>query len=72
MRIPAQVAVMGFDNIDFAAMFSPSLTTVSVNMEEMGRNAFMMLDKLIRQESVTDTAIEFEPKLIVRQSTGGQ
>jgi DNA-binding LacI/PurR family transcriptional regulator len=69
VRIPEQVAVMGFDDIDFAAMFSPSLTTIRVNMEEMGVQAFMMLDRLIRKESIAANTIELEPKLIVRQST---
>jgi DNA-binding LacI/PurR family transcriptional regulator len=69
VRIPEQVAVMGFDDIDFAAMFSPSLTTIRVNMEEMGIQAFTMLDRLIRKESIEVDTIELEPQLIVRQST---
>ncbi|MBD0381411.1 LacI family DNA-binding transcriptional regulator [Paenibacillus sedimenti] len=72
VRIPEQVAVMGFDDIDFAAMFSPSLTTIRVNMEEMGTQAFTMLDRLIRKEQVAESNMEFEPELIVRQSTGGK
>jgi DNA-binding LacI/PurR family transcriptional regulator len=35
----------------------------------MGVQAFMMLDKLIRKESIAANTIELEPKLIVRQST---
>jgi DNA-binding LacI/PurR family transcriptional regulator len=69
VSIPEQVAIMGFDDVDFAAMFSPSLTTIRVNMEEMGVQAFTMLDKLIRKETITANTIELEPKLIVRQST---
>jgi DNA-binding LacI/PurR family transcriptional regulator len=69
VRIPEQVAVVGFDDIDFAAMFSPSLTTIRVNMEEMGIRAFTMLDRLIRKDSIEADTIELETQLIVRQST---
>ncbi|WP_090820817.1 LacI family DNA-binding transcriptional regulator [Paenibacillus sp. yr247] len=69
VRIPEQVAVVGFDDIDFAAMFSPSLTTVRVNTEEMGTQAFSLLDKLIRQEPNIENPKQLVPKLIVRQST---
>lgn len=70
VRIPEQVAVVGFDDIDFASMYSPSLTTVRVEKEEMGIQAFTLLDKLIRKEPVPMHNVELEPKLIVRQSTG--
>lgn len=69
VRIPQQVAVMGFDDIDFASMFSPTLTTIRVNMTEMGIHAVKMLNQLIRQEPLATKLIEVEPKLIVRQST---
>lgn len=69
VRIPDQVAVVGFDDIDFAAMFSPSLTTIRVNTEEMGTEAFSLLDKLIRQEANIENPKQLVPKLIVRQST---
>ncbi|MFD0694688.1 LacI family DNA-binding transcriptional regulator [Paenibacillus sp. GCM10027628] len=70
VSIPGQVSVMGFDGIDFSAMFSPSLTTIRVNMEDMGTSAFEMLDRLIRKEPVDVSNMVFEPQLIVRQSTG--
>jgi DNA-binding LacI/PurR family transcriptional regulator len=69
VRIPEQVAVVGFDDIDFAAMFSPSLTTVRVNTEEMGTQALSLLDKLIRQEVNIKNPKQLIPRLIVRQST---
>ncbi|KIL38545.1 LacI family transcriptional regulator [Gordoniibacillus kamchatkensis] len=67
--VPEQVAVMGFDDIEFATMLTPSLTTIRVNTEEMGRQAVTMLDRLIRQDVPQAKLIEVEPKLIVRQST---
>ncbi|MFC5648843.1 LacI family DNA-binding transcriptional regulator [Paenibacillus solisilvae] len=69
VRIPEQIAVVGFDDIDFAAMFSPSLTTIKVDTEEMGTQAINLLDKLIRQEKNIENPKQLMPKLIVRQST---
>ncbi|BBH21396.1 transcriptional regulator RbsR [Paenibacillus baekrokdamisoli] len=69
IRIPDQIAVVGFDDIDFAAMFSPSLTTIRVDTEEMGTQATILLDKLIRQEQNIENPKQLMPKLIFRQST---
>ncbi|MHA6533093.1 LacI family DNA-binding transcriptional regulator [Paenibacillus sp. BAC0078] len=69
VTVPGQVAVMGFDDIDAASILTPSLTSVRVDTEMMGRLACEMLDKLIRHEPVEETAIELEPQLVIRDST---
>ncbi|WP_019914166.1 LacI family DNA-binding transcriptional regulator [Paenibacillus sp. HW567] len=69
VAVPGQVAVMGFDDIDAASILTPSLTSVRVDTERMGRLACEMLDKLIRHEPVEETAIELEPQLVIRDST---
>lgn len=45
-RIPEDVGLMGFDNIDVLKYISPKLTTVHYNVEEMG---FRAVDALVRQ-----------------------
>jgi LacI family transcriptional regulator len=69
MKVPEQVAVMGFDDIDISAISNPSLTTIHVDTEQMGQTACVLLDKLIRRKSVQETILELEPELVVRQST---
>ncbi|KWX78498.1 LacI family DNA-binding transcriptional regulator [Paenibacillus jilunlii] len=69
VSVPGQVAVMGFDDNDVASILTPSLTTVRVDTEKMGRLACVMLDKLIRHEPVEETAVELEPQLVIRDST---
>ncbi|MBM7566399.1 LacI family DNA-binding transcriptional regulator [Paenibacillus sacheonensis] len=69
VRIPEQVSAVGFDDIDFAAMFSPSLTTVRVDAGEMGRQSVSLLDRLIRQETNVAHPSQLQPRLIIRQST---
>ncbi|WP_416825311.1 LacI family DNA-binding transcriptional regulator [Ectobacillus polymachus] len=69
IRIPEDVAIAGFDNIDYAGMFYPSLTTVQVDKMRMGEDAVRLLDDLISNRQVTQKRIEYDPKLIIRKST---
>ncbi|WP_225446428.1 LacI family DNA-binding transcriptional regulator [Paenibacillus rhizovicinus] len=69
VRIPEQVSVAGFDDVDFASMFSPSLTTIRVDAAEMGTQSVRLLDQLIRQETNVLPPGQLKPRLIVRQST---
>lgn len=69
VRIPEEVSAVGFDDIDFAAMFSPSLTTIRVDTGEMGTQSIRLLDKLIRQEPNIALPEQLMPRLLVRQST---
>jgi len=69
VRIPEQAAVMGFDDIDMAAAYSPSLTTVKVDTDRMGQDAVSMLDRLIHQEAGLPGKNEFESEIQIRQST---
>ena len=72
VAVPDQVAVMGFDGTDYAAVSTPSLTTVQVDTERMGADAVTMLDSLVRKEGEPNRLTEYECKLIVRQSTRKQ
>ena len=69
IRIPEDVSVTGFDNIDFSEMFHPSLTTIHVDKLRMGKDAVLLLNNLINKKQVSHKKIEYEPELIVRDST---
>jgi len=52
VRVPDEVAVAGFDDIDEARFASPSLTTVSPGMEEIAeRSIAVLLDRIEGQET---------------------
>jgi DNA-binding LacI/PurR family transcriptional regulator len=70
LRVPQDVSVVGFDDIQSAGFTTPALTTVRQPLEKMGEiAASIILDRIEnRGEFVPDIAIE--PKFIVRQSTG--
>ncbi|MDQ6419400.1 LacI family DNA-binding transcriptional regulator [Paenibacillus sp. LHD-117] len=69
IQIPGQVAVMGYDNVDLASMYQPSMTTIAVDTAKMGHDAVIILDKLMKEEAYDARTIEQEPQLIIRQST---
>ena len=69
LRVPQDVSVIGFDDIQGAAFSNPGLTTVRQPLADMGRLAAQTL--LSRIEGATDCPAEIpiEPELVVRQST---
>ncbi|WP_010277303.1 LacI family DNA-binding transcriptional regulator [Paenibacillus senegalensis] len=69
VRIPEEAAVMGYDNIEYAGMYSPPLTTVCVNASAIGQDAVDIVDRLIRGETDLPKLIEYPSQIIVRQST---
>jgi LacI family transcriptional regulator len=69
VRVPRDISVVGYDDVDFAAMLSPALTSVRQPKYELGRAAAQLLlaetaDPLHRHDD-----IRFEPELVERQST---
>ncbi|WP_235946346.1 LacI family DNA-binding transcriptional regulator [Saccharibacillus alkalitolerans] len=72
VRVPEEVAVMGYDNTDLSGMYHPSLTTVSVDAAGIGRDAVAILDRMIGGEADVPRLIEYESEVIVRQSTTGE
>jgi LacI family transcriptional regulator len=71
LRVPDDVSVVGFDDIQSAAYQNPALTTVRQPLREMGRIAAETLLRRIRHAGVDSPAREItvEPKLIVRETT---
>lgn len=69
MRVPDDVAVTGFDDIPFARLANPQLTTVAQPIEAMGERAARMLLDAIRTARIPDTEV-FPVRLMVRESSG--
>jgi LacI family transcriptional regulator, kdg operon repressor len=70
MRIPEDVAVIGIDDIPFADIYNPALTTVAQPAFDMGEKAANLLFERIEKKDRSNQAqvYRFEPKLIVRES----
>ncbi len=69
LQVPNDIAVVGFDNIDFANMTHPTLTTVEQPMYKMGTIAAQMLIDKIKGEEVESVVLDHE--LVIRESTSG-
>ena len=73
LRVPNDVAVAGFDNVEFAAYTQPPLTTVQQPTEEMGRLAAEILFERIegKKDQRKKAVCERLPcRLIIRESCG--
>ena len=70
LRVPDDVAVIGFNDLQFAALSSPALTSVSVSAYGMGRlTAESFIDLMEGREPKSRQAI-LQPELVVRASCG--
>ena len=70
LRVPDDLSVTGFDDIDLAQATSPALSTVRQPLAEMGRMAVSLLIRLLDGHQVDALHIELATDLIVRGSTG--
>ena len=67
-RVPEDVSVMGFDDIEFAGIAYPPLTTIRQPLREMGATAAEVLIRKIENGETVEN-ISVRPELIVRSST---
>jgi DNA-binding LacI/PurR family transcriptional regulator len=70
LRVPEDVSIVGFDDIQLAAYHTPRLTTVRQPLREMGATAARIL--LQRLQGFKDYPSEFAipPELMIRESSG--
>jgi DNA-binding LacI/PurR family transcriptional regulator len=68
LRVPDDIAIVGFDDIPFAGIANPRLTTVAQPSEEIGRTAVAMLLTGIRSGELP-SSIVLPVRLIVRESS---
>lgn len=71
-RIPDDVAVVGFDDIQMASIFEPSLTTIAQPMFEIGQKAMELLLALIEGTSARRRQLVLPDRLVIRDSCGGE
>lgn len=68
LGVPEDVSLVGFDNLEVASIVMPELTTVDVPARDMGEAAAEALLRL-RTQKERSTVIEFQTRLIVRESS---
>ena len=69
LEVPAQMSIVGFDDLELARHVQPALTTIRVPAEELWRTAAERLLAALQGEKVARET-EIEVALVVRESTG--
>lgn len=69
LRVPEDIAIVGFDDIYVSRYLSPPLTTVRVPIEQAGYTAAQQLIRLIHHETV-DPRVILPTELVIRRSCG--
>lgn len=70
LRVPEDLSIAGFDDIDLAQATRPALTTVRQPLAEMGRIAVGLLVRLLDHHRLDALHVELATELIIRESTG--
>jgi len=72
VSVPGEVSVIGFDNWEIVASATrPPLTTVDMNLKELGREAGRLILELAEGKPVEPGVRKLPCKLVLRQSCGG-
>ncbi|WP_217596332.1 LacI family DNA-binding transcriptional regulator [Cohnella sp. GbtcB17] len=69
LRIPADIAVVGMDNLDIASRVYPKLTSVAMQQEEIGRQAAQLLMERLQGERSDQRTVRLMPALVTRESS---
>ena len=67
LKVPGDISVIGFDDLPIASQLSPPLTTIRQDRIDLGKSAFLLLDGLIHNVSISK--LLQRAKFIKRQST---
>lgn len=70
LTVPDDMAIVGFDDIAMCEAMTPTLTSVRIDRDQLGRSAVEMLQTLVEDGNVASRRLPVE--LVVRASTGGE
>ena len=71
LRVPDDVALAGFDDLEFAAHLDPPLTTVRQGVRQQGNEAANVLMQLVQDPEGRPRRVILPTELVIRQSTVG-
>jgi LacI family transcriptional regulator len=69
LRLPEDLSIVGFDDVEHATIVTPALTTVRQPLAEMGRTAVSLLMRLLERQRFETLHVELATRLVVRDST---
>lgn len=68
LKIPQEIAVIGYDNVPFSSVISPSLTTINQPIRTMCIQGTNALFKAVKKDKDIKGKITLEPSIIIRES----
>jgi LacI family transcriptional regulator len=69
LEVPRDISLIGFDDISFARLTQPPLTTILLSRSQLAITALAALDRLIRREKGEATGYTLSTHLVTREST---
>jgi LacI family transcriptional regulator len=72
LRVPDDIALVGFDDIQLAAMVQPSLTTIRQDKIGLGATAADALLRMIEETDAAPPTVTLPVELVVRDSSGAR
>jgi LacI family repressor for deo operon, udp, cdd, tsx, nupC, and nupG len=69
IRIPKDIAVIGFDNISLSAMYEPALSTIALPIGQLGTEAIRLFMQRSGRPQAKPRQVILKSQLIVRTST---
>lgn len=70
LRVPEDISITGFDDINYAKYSDPGLTTIAQPAEEIGKIALDILVRIIEGEDLSSQRVVLPTQFIIRKSTG--
>lgn len=71
LRVPEDVLVTGFDDVEIASYTRPTLTTIAFDLRNVAEEALSLLDARINERSDPVRSVTVPHEVVVRASTGG-
>lgn len=68
LTVPDDIAIIGFDDLEFSSLTNPPLTTIRQPRYEIGQKAMELLTDILRGEQQNGVKISLKPEVIIRRS----
>lgn len=69
IKIPDDISIIGFDDLEFSSLIEPPLTTIRQPMKKMGQIASNIILKMLKNNKFLNEHIILETELIIRETT---
>jgi len=67
-KVPGDVSIVGFDDVEFSTMFQPNITTVRIRIEDMARKAVKQIMRRIDHDEGSGQRIVIGAEIVYRDS----